>query len=81
MTFTSFNRGGSFQPEQVSSPLQSFDENARRQQAAEQQYLQGLRANDRARLQDLNRTFQSLSALSSTITEYAEQKRDEIQKK
>ena len=81
MTFTSFNRGGSFQPEQVSIPLQSFDENARRQQAAQQQYLQGVRANERARLQELNRTFQGLEKLSSTITQYAEQKRDEYQKR
>ena len=81
MTFTSFNRGGSFQPEQVSSPLQSFDENMRRQQAAEQQYLQGMRANDAARLRDLDKAFSGLSQLSTAITQYAEQKRDEYQKK
>ena len=81
MTFTSFNRGGSFQPEQVSSPLQSFDENTRRQQAAEQQYLQGMRANDAARLRDLDKAFSGLSQLSTAITQYAEQKRDEYQKK
>lgn len=81
MTFTSFNRGGSFQPEQVSSPLQSFDENMRRQQAAEQQFLQGMRANDAARLRELDKAFSGLSQLSSSITQYAEQRRDEYQKK
>lgn len=81
MTFTSFNRGGSFQPEQVSSPLQAYDENVRKQQAAEQQYLAGMRENDRARLQDLQRAFSGLEKLSTSITQYAEQKRDEFQKK
>lgn len=81
MTFTSFNRGGSFQPEQVSSPLQAYDENVRKQQAAEQQYLTGMRANDRARLQDLQQAFGGLEKLSTSITQYAEQKRDEFQKK
>ena len=81
MTFTSFNRGGSFQPEQVSSPLQAYDENVRKQQAAEQQYLAGMRANDKARLQDLQRAFSGLEKLSTSITQYAEQKRDEFQKK
>lgn len=81
MTFTSFNRGGSFQPEQVSSPLQAYDENVRKQQAAEQEYLAGMRANDRVRLQDLQRAFSGLEKISSSITQYAEQKRDEFQKK
>lgn len=81
MTFTSFNRGGSFQPEQVSSPLQAYDENVRKQQAAEQQYLAGMRANDRVRLQDLQRAFSGLEKISTSITQYAEQKRDEFQKK
>ena len=81
MTFTSFNRGGSFQPEQVSSPLQAYDENVRRQQAAESQYLAGMRANDRARLQDLQRAFSGLGQLSSSIAQFADQKRDEFQKK
>ena len=81
MTFTSFNRGGSFQPEQVSSPLQAYDENVRKQQAAEQQYLAGMRANDKARIQDLQRAFSGLEKLSTSITQYAEQKRDEFQKK
>ena len=81
MTFTSFNRGGSFQPEQVSSPLQTYDENVRKQQAAEQQYLTGMRANDRARIQDLQQAFSGLEKLSTSITQYAEQKRDEFQKK
>ena len=81
MTFTSFNRGGSFQPEQVSSPLQVYDENVRKQQAAEQQYLAGMRANDRVRLQDLQRAFSGLEKISTSITQYAEQKRDEFQKK
>lgn len=81
MTFTSFNRGGSFQPEQVSSPLQAYDENVRKQQAAESQYLAGMRANDKARLQDLQRAFSGLEKISTSITQYAEQKRDEyIQK-
>lgn len=81
MTFTSFNRGGSFQPEQVSSPLQAYDENVRKQQAAEQQYLAGMRANDRVRLQDLQRAFSGLEKISTSLTQYAEQKRDEFQKK
>ena len=81
MTFTSFNRGGSFQPEQVSSPLQAYDENVRKQQAAESQYLAGMRANDKARLQDLQRAFSGLEKISTSITQYAEQKRDEFQKK
>ena len=81
MTFTSFNRGGSFQPEQVSSPLQAYDENVRKQQAAEQEYLAGMRANDRVRLQDLQRAFSGLEKISTSITQYAEQKRDEFQKK
>ena len=81
MTFTSFNRGGSFQPVQVSSPLQAYDENVRKQQAAEQQYLAGMRANDRVRLQDLQRAFSGLEKISTSITQYAEQKRDEFQKK
>ena len=81
MTFTSFNRGGSFQPEQVSSPLQAYDENVRKQQAAESQYLAGVRANDRARLQELQRAFSGLERISTSITKYAEQKRDEFQKK
>ena len=81
MTFTSFNRGGSFQPEQVSSPLQVYDENVRKQQAAESQYLAGVRANDRARLQDVQRAFSGLEKLSTSITQFAEQKRDEFQKK
>tara|TARA_Y100000592_G_C5468801_1_gene318217 strand:- start:1 stop:2493 length:2493 start_codon:yes stop_codon:yes gene_type:complete len=81
MTFTSFNRGGSFQPEQVSSPLQAYDENVRKQQAAEQEYLAGMRANDRVRLQDLQQAFSGLEKISTSITQYAEQKRDEyIQK-
>jgi len=81
MTFTSFNRGGSFQPEQVSSPLQAYDENVRKQQAAESQYLAGMRANDQARIQDLQRAFSGLEKISTSITQYAEQKRDEFQKK
>lgn len=81
MTFTSFNRGGSFQPEQVSSPLQAYDENVRKQQAAESQYLAGMRANDKVRLQDLQRAFSGLEKISTSITQYAEQKRDEFQKK
>lgn len=81
MTFTSFNRGGSFQPVQVSSPLQSYDENVRKQQAAESQYLAAMRANDRARLQDLQLAFSGLEKISTSITKYAEQKRDEFQKK
>ena len=81
MTFTSFNRGGSFQPVQVSSPLQSYDENVRKQQAAESQYLAAMRANDRARLQDLQLAFSGLEKISTSITKYAEQKRDEYQKK
>ena len=81
MTYTSFNSGGSFQPEQVSSPLQSFDENARRLEAAEQQYVQGMRANDQARMQELDKTLGSLSSLSNSILQYAEQKREEYQKK
>jgi muramidase (phage lysozyme) len=81
MTFTSFNRGGSFQPEQVSSPLQAYDENVRKQQAAEQQYLAGMRDNDRVRLQDLQRAFSGLEKISTSLTQYAEQKRNEFQKK
>ena len=81
MTFTSFNRGGSFQPVQVSSPLQAYDENVRKQQAAESQYLAAMRANDRARLQDLQMAFSGLEKISTSITKYAEQKRDEYQKK
>lgn len=81
MTFTSFNRGGSFQPEQVSSPLQSFDENARRQQAAQQQYLQSVRANEKTKLDELNKSFAGLEKLSSAITQYAEQKRSEFQRR
>ena len=81
MTFTSFNRGGSFQPVQVSSPLQAYDENVRKQQAAESQYLAAMRANDRARLQDLQLAFSGLEKISTSITKYAEQKRDEYQKK
>ena len=81
MTFTSFNRGGSFQPVQVSSPLQAYDENVRKQQAAESQYLAAMRANDRARIQDLQLAFSGLEKISTSITKYAEQKRDEYQKK
>jgi muramidase (phage lysozyme) len=81
MTFTSFNRGGSFQPVQVSSPLQAYDENVRKQQAAEAQYMAAMRANDRARLKDLQLAFSGLEKISTSITKYAEQKRDEFQKK
>ena len=40
-----------------------------------------MRANDQARMQELDRTLGSLSQLSNTIIKYAEQKRDEYQKK
>ena len=40
-----------------------------------------MRANDAARLRDLDRAFSGLSQLSSSITQFAEQKRDEYQKK